>query len=207
MNLNQLPNIITSVRLILLIPLSFYLSQQDYQTAVIIFFIAGFSDALDGFLAKRFDWVSRFGSILDPIADKALLVLTMGILTLNSKISLQLFILVTIRDIYIISGAYYYYKKIGPYDMAPSYISKFNTFVQIALVTLILVSLSYYSVPNLLINSLTIAVYLTVVLSGIHYTVVWGKKYKTALQSKSREAIHAKLDLDAYSDTDSDLNP
>ncbi|MCF6192708.1 MAG: CDP-alcohol phosphatidyltransferase family protein [Kangiellaceae bacterium] len=214
MNLNQLPNIITSIRLILLIPLSFYLSRQDYQAAVIIFFIAGFSDALDGFLAKRFNWVSRFGSILDPIADKALLVLTMGILTLNDKISLQLFTLVTIRDIYIISGAYYYYKKIGPYNMAPSYISKLNTFVQISLVTLILVSLSYYSVPDLLINSLTIAVYLTVVSSGIHYTVVWGKKYKAALQSKSRAAIHAKSDssassgarIDADSDTHSNLN-
>ncbi len=196
MNLNQLPNIITSIRLILLIPLSFYLSQQDYQAALIIFFIAGFSDGLDGFLAKRFNWVSRFGSILDPIADKALLVLTMGILTLNDKISLQLFTLVTIRDIYIISGAYYYYKKIGPYDMEPSYISKLNTFVQIALVTLILVSLSYYSVADILINSLTIAVYLTVVLSGIHYTVVWGKKYKAELQSRSRDITHATMGTD-----------
>ena len=191
MNLNQLPNIITSVRLILLIPLSFYLAQQDYQNAVLIFFIAGFSDALDGFLAKRFNWVSRFGSILDPIADKALLVLTMGILTLNNKISLQLFSLVTIRDIYIISGAYYYYKKIGPYDMAPSYISKLNTFVQISLVTLILVSLSYYTVPELLISWLTIAVYITVVLSGLHYTVVWGKKYKTAIQNLQSNSIDA----------------
>ena len=206
MNLNQLPNIITTIRLILLVPLSFYLSQQDYQTAVVIFFIAGFSDALDGFLAKRFNWVSRFGSILDPIADKALLVLTMGVLTLNNKISLQLFILVTIRDIYIISGAYYYYKKIGPYNMAPSYISKLNTFVQIALVTFILISLSYYSVPSLLINSLTIAVYLTVVISGIHYTVVWGRKYKIALKSRSHQVTHASLNTDTDADTDADTD-
>lgn len=185
MNLNQLPNIITSIRLLLLIPLSFYLSHQDYQMSVFIFFVAGFSDALDGFLAKKFDWVSRFGSILDPIADKALLVITMGILTINAKINLLLFVSVTIRDIYIISGAYYYYKKIGPYNMKPSYLSKLNTFVQIALVTFILVSLSYYTIPSWFIEWLTISVYLTVILSSLHYTLVWSKKFKLALLEKS----------------------
>lgn len=181
MNLKQLPNIITSIRLLLLIPLSFYLSIQDYASAVIIFFIAGFSDALDGFLAKKFNWVSRFGSILDPIADKALLVVTMGILTLNGKIHVVLFSIVTLRDIYIVSAAYYYYKNIGPFDMQPSLISKINTFVQIALVTLILVSLGYFSVPAISIEVLIIAVYMTVILSSLHYTIVWGRKYKLAL--------------------------
>jgi len=156
MNLNQLPNIITSIRLLLLVPLSFYLTQQDYRMAVVIFFVAGISDALDGFLAKKFNWVSRFGSILDPIADKALLVLTMGILTINAKISLLLFVLVTVRDVYIISGAYYYYKKIGPYNMKPSYLSKLNTFVQISLVTLILVSFGYYPISAQFIEWLTV---------------------------------------------------
>ncbi len=153
--------------------------------AVFVFFVAGFSDALDGFLAKKFDWVSRFGSILDPIADKALLVITMGILTINAKINLWLFVSVTLRDIYIISGAYYYYKKIGPYNMKPSYLSKLNTFVQIALVTFILVSLSYYAIPTRLIEWLTISVYLTVFLSAVHYTLVWSKKFKLALLAKS----------------------
>jgi cardiolipin synthase len=104
------------------------------------------------------------------------------------------------------SGAYYYYKKIGPYNMAPSYISKLNTFVQIALVTFILISLSYYSVPSLLINSLTIAVYLTVVISGIHYTIVWGRKYKIALKSRSHQVTHASLNTDTDTDTDTEAN-
>ena len=147
MNWTLLPNIITSIRLILLIPLSYYLSSENYQPAMIIFFIAGFSDALDGFLAKKFNWVSRFGSILDPIADKALLVVTMGILTLNNIISVELFVSVAVRDFYILAGAYFYYKRIGPMNMEPSFISKINTFVQILLVTLLLVSLSYIDIP------------------------------------------------------------
>lgn len=184
MKWKQLPNIITSIRLILLIPLSYYLTKGNYQTALIIFFIAGFSDALDGFLAKKFNWVSRFGSILDPIADKALLVVTMAILTLNEKIDLLLFIVVTLRDIYIVLGAYYYYKKIGPFQMQPSLISKFNMFAEVLLVTAILVSLGYIPFSGDWIYALTILVYITVIASTIHYTVVWGKKYKLALQQQ-----------------------
>jgi len=184
MNWKQLPNVVTSIRLILLIPLSYYLSAENYWTALVIFFIAGFSDALDGFLAKKFNWVSRFGSILDPIADKALLVVTMAILTLNQKINLLLFLCVAIRDIYIIAGAYFYYKKIGPFNMQPSFISKFNTFAQILMVTILLISLGYMRMPIELINGLVILVYLTVVASTVHYTVVWGRKYINVRQTK-----------------------
>jgi len=180
MNWTQLPNIITSLRLILLIPLSYYLSAENYWFALIIFFIAGFSDALDGFLAKKFNWVSRFGSILDPIADKALLVVTMAILTLNNKISLLLFLCVAIRDVYIIAGAYFYYKTIGPFNMQPSFVSKFNTFAQILMVTAMLISLGYRQLPAQMISGLVILVYLTVIVSSVHYTYVWGRKYVKA---------------------------
>jgi cardiolipin synthase len=180
MNWKQLPNIITSIRLILLVPLSFYLSAENYRIAVYIFFIAGFSDALDGFLAKKFGWVSRFGSILDPIADKALLVITMAILTLNKEIDVYLFVLVALRDIYIIFGAYVYYKNIGPFDMQPSAISKINTFAQILMVTALLVSLGYYPFGPTIHFWLASLVLFTVVSSTIHYSWVWGAKYKAA---------------------------
>ncbi len=186
LNWQQLPNVITSVRLLLLVPLAYFLTIQDYRTSLIIFFIAGISDALDGFLAKRFNWVSRFGSILDPIADKALLVLTMALLTANQMISWLLFSLVALRDVYIILGAYVYYKKIGPFNMQPSLISKLNTFMQILLVTSILVSLGYQTLPSLAIELCTYAVYLTVVTSSIHYTWVWGSKFKTEINARQQ---------------------
>jgi cardiolipin synthase len=77
MNWRFLPNLITLIRIFLLIPLTYFLLVKNYKVGVILFFIAGFSDALDGFLAKRFSWVSRFGAIMDPLADKALLIVTM----------------------------------------------------------------------------------------------------------------------------------
>jgi cardiolipin synthase (CMP-forming) len=184
MNWKLLPNIITSIRLLLLIPLAFYLSSQNYQPALMIFFIAGFSDAVDGFLAKKFGWVSRLGSILDPVADKALLVLTFAILALNGKISVLLFSVAAVRDIYIVLGAYFYYRNIGPFQMEPSYLSKFNTFAQILLVVMVLVSLSYYPMPDNYVVSLTWLVYATIVSSSVHYSWVWIKKYRVAKQSK-----------------------
>jgi cardiolipin synthase (CMP-forming) len=188
LNWNQLPNVITSLRLLLLVPLAFYLTVQDYRLSLLIFFVAGVSDALDGFLAKRYNWVSRFGSILDPIADKALLVLTMALLTVNQKISLILFVLVALRDIYIVLGAYIFYKKIGPFNMQPSLISKLNTFVQILLVVAILVSLGYRALPELAIQVFTYSVYFTVIASAIHYTLVWGRKFKLELQKQNRQS-------------------
>ena len=186
MNWTQLPNIITSIRLILLIPLSICLLNENYEASLIIFFIAGFSDALDGYLAKKYNWISRFGSILDPIADKALLVITMLILTVNNQFSWLFLITVAVRDIYIVSGAYFYYKNIGPFNMEPSYLSKFNTLMQILTVTSLLVSLSYFPIPIEFIDALVMLVYFTIISSTVHYSWVWIGRYSSAKKAKEK---------------------
>jgi len=181
MNWSFLPNLITMLRVILLVPLAYYLLLPDYKVALIIFFIAGFSDAIDGFLAKRFSWVSRFGAIMDPLADKALLVLSMAILAFNHQLSLPLFITVACRDILIVSGAYYYHRRIGPYEMLPSLLSKANTFVQLLLVTSLLVSLGYKNMPDIYLKGLVILTFITTIASGLHYLYIWSKKMQQAL--------------------------
>ena len=72
--MQQLPNIISVFRMLLVVPVVGSLLQQQFGMALVLFAIAGFSDGLDGFLAKHFGWQSRLGSILDPLADKLLLV-------------------------------------------------------------------------------------------------------------------------------------
>jgi cardiolipin synthase (CMP-forming) len=180
-----LPNLITITRVILLIPLTYYLLNENYKVSVLIFFTAGFSDALDGYLARHFSWASRFGAIMDPIADKALLVLTMAILTANNQLSLILFMTVAARDLMIVTGAYYYHWRLGPYDMAPSRLSKLNTFVQILLVTCLLISLSYANIPDVFIDSLIGLTFITTIGSGFNYFWVWGKKMYAELNKKN----------------------
>ncbi|WP_444994250.1 CDP-alcohol phosphatidyltransferase family protein [Aliikangiella sp. IMCC44359] len=185
MNLSFLPNLITLMRVVLLVPLTLFLLSEQYFIALVLFVVAGFSDALDGFLAKQFSWVSRFGAILDPLADKALLVITITILAYNQKLSWTLLSIVLIRDIYIVAGAYYFHYRLGPYDMQPSNLSKLNTFVQLLLVTVLLVSLGYYSLPDMLIKSLILLTYVTTITSGIHYGWVWGNKFSQAIKEKA----------------------
>ena len=72
--MNQLPNLISVLRILLVLPVVWALVNLEYAIALILFAVAGFTDALDGFLAKHFHWESRLGSILDPLADKLLLV-------------------------------------------------------------------------------------------------------------------------------------
>jgi cardiolipin synthase len=176
--LKYIPNVITVARILLIGPLIYLLAIESYYPAIWIFFIAGVSDGIDGFLAKRFQWKTRFGAILDPIADKLLLVTTMLMLSINHHISWWLFGLVTLRDLVIVFGAWWYHRQLGPFEMQPSRVSKANTFFQIAFVVSLLVSLGLYGLPSWIIQTLEAIVYLTTIISGLHYVILWGGRYR-----------------------------
>ena len=91
----------------------------DFFTALVLFAVAGFSDALDGFLAKHYHWESRLGSILDPLADKLLLVASFATLTWLGLIPYWLLWLVLGRDVLIVAGALAYL-NFCPYGVARS---------------------------------------------------------------------------------------
>ena len=69
MSLRWLPNAISLMRIVLVAPILMYIVDGRYGLALLLFFIAGFSDGVDGYLAKRFDWHTRIGALLDPISD------------------------------------------------------------------------------------------------------------------------------------------
>lgn len=171
MGLNTIPNIITVMRVVLIAPFAYFMWQQDYVTALIIFLIAGVSDGLDGLLAKRFNWQSRFGSITDPLADKILLFVALLLLVMKGQLSWTLFWISTGRDIFIVGGATAYHYLVEPYEMRPTLISKWNTALMILLVLLVLVHLAWFALPMQLLDTLEIGVILTCAISGLHY--IW----------------------------------
>ncbi len=171
MSLSVIPNVITILRVLLIVPFIWYLQQANYENALVIFLVAGLSDGLDGLLAKRFKWQSRFGSITDPLADKLLLFVALLLLAMKGHISWSLFWIATLRDIVIIGGATWYHFKVGPYEMRPSLISKWNTVLLILLVLLVLISLAWYPFNFWLLQGLEWIIILTCVISGVHY--VW----------------------------------
>jgi cardiolipin synthase len=137
-SISQLPNLITIFRIALVPVLILLLKDQEYAMALVVFAVAGVSDGLDGFIAKRFHFESRLGSILDPLADKILLLSGYVMLTMLDHLPFWLMLTVAFRDLLIVGGYLVYTSMVGPVQMRPSWLSKFNTFMQIALVIVIL---------------------------------------------------------------------
>ena len=86
-----IPNALTLLRILLVLPFAVALLATEYRIALVIFFVAAATDALDGFLAREFDWRTRLGAIADPLADKALLIAAYLMLTLNGVLPYWLF--------------------------------------------------------------------------------------------------------------------
>jgi cardiolipin synthase len=172
-SLSHLPNLITLARIALVPVLILLLKEQNYAAGLLVFVIAGASDALDGFLAKRLNVQSRLGAILDPVADKLLLVSTYVMLTLLGHIPFWLVLVVAFRDLLIVGGYVLYTSHAGPVKMRPSILSKLNTLMQIALATLVLAQQAAGLDWPLMVDALVIAVLVSTVASGAHYLWSW----------------------------------
>jgi cardiolipin synthase len=170
----DIPNVLSVLRMGLAVPCALLLLQEWYNAALLIFLAAGLSDALDGYLAKRFSWRSRLGSILDPLADKILLVTNYVVLGWLEWLPVWLVAAVIGRDLIVVSGALAYHARVGRYEMAPTMVSKLNTTLQIVLVVVVVASLGLLSVPAWLITALIYGVLATTIWSGVDYVWTWG---------------------------------
>lgn len=183
--LRHLPNLITALRILLVLPLCWLIDKGRYDGALAVAAIAAFSDALDGWLAKRFGWQSWIGGMLDPVADKLLLMAAFVWLALAGGMPGWLAALVVGRDVAIVAGAVVYHNMVGPFDAAPSRLSKATTVIQLAFVLGELLRLSYWLAPPPLLRDTFIAVTAAITIaSGLHYIVVWGMRARVALGAR-----------------------
>jgi cardiolipin synthase len=111
--------------------------------AFMLFLLAGVSDAVDGFLAKRFNMTTEIGALLDPVADKALLVSIYVTLGISGDIPRWLVILVVSRDFMIVGAVIVSWILDNPVPMKPLMVSKLNTVAQVAFAALVLASLGF----------------------------------------------------------------
>jgi cardiolipin synthase (CMP-forming) len=176
MNLRWLPNAICIVRIVLVAPLVAALLAEQYVLALALVVVAGGSDALDGFLAKTFDWRSRLGGLLDPAADKLLVVSVFLTLTYLGKVPLALAVIVVMRDVVIVAGALAYQYLVEPLRAAPSSISKLNTACQLAFVFFTMTQAAYGWPPQVSLLLLGAAVVFTSITSGLNYVLRWSKQ-------------------------------
>ena len=175
MNLRQLPNAISIFRVLLVFPIIYLLLDHQYQQTLVLFVIAGVSDGVDGFLAKHYGWQTWLGGVLDPLADKFLLLSCFIALAWMGQLSWWLVALVMVRDVVIIVGATYYYFRVDRIDAQPTFLSKFNTVSQIGLVVVVIFA-EIISLPSWLVTTMIVFVALTTISSGLDYVVAWSRK-------------------------------
>jgi cardiolipin synthase (CMP-forming) len=169
----NLPNLITLARL-LSVPVAIWLVLFNHLAAAFwIFVAAGLSDAVDGFIAKRFDQRSELGALLDPIADKALLVSMYVTLGLAKNLPAWLVILVVFRDALIIGGFLLVSALGHSMRWEPLVVSKINTALQIALIGVVLAALGLGVAVDRLTTGLVYAVAATTIVSGAGYLARW----------------------------------
>jgi len=179
----DIPNLISVVRILLVGPVVWLLLEQRFVSALTLFVIAGLSDALDGYLAKRNGWESRLGSVLDPLADKLLMVCTYLALGWLALLPAWLVAAVIARDLIIVGGAVYYHVRIAHVEMAPTLISKANTLFQILLVFVVMVA-RIHALPVWLVETLVGVVLATTLASGLSYIWIWSRRARTAVQTR-----------------------
>lgn len=171
--MRNLPNMISLMRL-LLVPLTVWLIISDaYGWAFVTFVVAGVSDGVDGFLARRYDWRTRLGAYLDPLADKALLVSVYVTLGFLKDIPAWLVLIVVSRDALIVGAVVLSRLMDHPVHVAPLSISKVNTLAQISFAVTVLGVAATGRPLATLVEYGSIPVGLLTVFSGAAYLNAW----------------------------------
>ena len=187
MKLSWLPNAISLFRIALIVPVVLLIENQRFGEALLVFFVAGLSDGLDGYLAKHFAWRSRLGALLDPLADKFLMAGAYATLAAVEQIPFWLAAIVVFRDLVIVGGATAYNFLIAPVQGEPTRISKLNTGLELLFVVAVLSHAAIGAPPQTAITVLGAGVFVTVVVSGIDYVIAWSERARRAGRSAGEQ--------------------
>jgi cardiolipin synthase len=182
--LQYLPNSLTFLRLLLALPMGLLILREHYDWALATGVLAGVTDALDGFFARRLNALSRFGAILDPIADKVLITVTFVCLAAVELVPWYLAVAVIARDLVIVAGAACYYRFIGPFEFAATGLSKNNMLIQISFCVLVLLSQVLENIPPQITQVGMAAVLFLAAASGFDYVMSWTIK---AIESRNNK--------------------
>jgi cardiolipin synthase len=160
----------------MVIPTLAALWSARYAEALAWFCLAGLSDGLDGFLAKRFDWRTRLGGLLDPLADKLLLVSVYASLTYFGLVPPWLLGVVLGRDLVIVTGGLVYNTFFGPVQPEPSRVSKLNTLLQLGYAVMVIGRQVFALWPAAAVTAFGAAVFVTSIVSGLDYVIRWSRR-------------------------------
>jgi cardiolipin synthase (CMP-forming) len=173
----HIPNAISIFRLLLVLPITVAIVENEYFVGFLLFSIAGISDGLDGYIARKYDWVTAFGEIMDPLADKLLLLATAATLGLLGHIPVMVFFLMIAKDLAVIGGVLAYTVLAGFPELRPITVGKVTTVLQILLIGYVLITLvADLPFVAMLTPILVWLVALFTILDGSTYLWLWTGK-------------------------------
>lgn len=184
----NVPNTITLLRVALILPLAVLLRQGEFGIALALFIVSALSDLADGVIARRWNLRTRFGAIADPVADKLTMLTVTLLLAFDGRLPWWLAAAVVTRDVVIVGGALAYHYLIGTVEMAPSTVSKLNTALEFLLLASVLAIGAGFVAGGTWLTALTLTTFVTIVWSGSHYVLVWGRRASRARRSRSAQS-------------------
>ena len=171
-------NTLTLLRLLAVPGVAWLLETGRYAAAFWLFLAAALSDGIDGFLARRYGWTTPLGALLDTLTDKALGIATLLLLTWQDLIPWWVAGAIVLRDAVIVLGALAYRSLAGHLNIQPTWLGKTNTFLEFVLLCVVLAQAGLLLPLAGLARLLFLVVFATTVGSGLHYVVVWGRRYR-----------------------------
>lgn len=173
----NIPNILTAIRFVFIPFFGYYLYNERYTVAMILFLLAGVTDVLDGIIARKFNMVTSFGKLADPLADKLMQLTALTILTIQDIIPLPVLIIVVAKESFMIIGSILIYKKVNFVVQADWY-GKFATVVFfLAIVLTILVRSGLFANPysDIIVNIAVIIAVGSTLFAFFMYTIEFGR--------------------------------
>ncbi len=171
------PNAISIFRLIVVLPIAIGITGGEFAISFAIFVVAAISDGLDGFLARRFGWETAFGKVIDPVADKLLLLVTTITLALSGHFPVMVMLLMVAKDLAVVLGVLVYTALAGFPELRPIAVGKVTTVLQLVLIGYVLLTLAVEIPLNHLVTPVLIwIVVVTTILDGCGYLWLWTGK-------------------------------
>ncbi|MDO9387805.1 MAG: CDP-alcohol phosphatidyltransferase family protein [Thiobacillus sp.] len=172
----NLPNAITLLRIAAVPVVGWLILQQRWEAACWLFLAAAISDGIDGLLARWLDQLTQLGAALDTVADKALGVVTLVMLTQAGAIPLWVTLAILLRDSVIVLGALSYRGLAGHLEIHPTWLGKTHMFAEFSLLALVLGGLAGLLALDDWRLPLFVTVFIIATASGMQYVWIWGAK-------------------------------
>lgn len=182
----NLPNVITLLRIVAVPVVAWLILQQRWEAACWLFLVAAVSDGIDGLLARWLNQLTQIGAALDTVADKALGLVTLVMLTQAGAIPLWVTLAILLRDSVIVLGALSYRGLAGQLEIQPTWLGKTHIFAEFSLLTLVLASLAGLLALDDWRLPLFVTVFVISTVSGVQYVWIWGAKARRERAARLR---------------------